>query len=221
MRSASRSASSRYCVVRKTVVPASASERMTSHSSRRLRVSRPVVGSSRKRIAGVDDEAEREVEASAHAAGVGADASARGIRQIEALEQLGGAGPRRGRPSPDSRPSITRFSVPVSTSSTAADWPVRLMRCLHLLGRRGDVEARRRSRAAGVGAHEGREDVDGGGLAGAVRARAGRRPRRRATVRSRPASTSVDRSDLRRPRTSMARCMTAPFDSVLRRRNCL
>ena len=72
-----RSASSRYCVVSSTVVPASASQRMTSHSSRRLRVSSPVVGSSRKSTLGVDDEAEREVEASAHAAGVGGDPPAR------------------------------------------------------------------------------------------------------------------------------------------------
>ena len=37
---------------------------------------------------GCDDEAEREVEAPPHAAGVGADALVGGIRQIEALEQL-------------------------------------------------------------------------------------------------------------------------------------
>src|SRR5690606_14875766 len=45
---ASWSASSRYCVVRKTVVPPAASSRMISHMVRRLRGSRPVVGSSRK-----------------------------------------------------------------------------------------------------------------------------------------------------------------------------
>src|SRR5215207_3892048 len=36
-----------------------------------------------------DDEAEREVEATAHAARVGADPSGRGIRELEALEELG------------------------------------------------------------------------------------------------------------------------------------
>ena len=48
MRSASWSASSRYCVVRKIVTPSAARSRMISHIVRRLRGSRPVVGSSRK-----------------------------------------------------------------------------------------------------------------------------------------------------------------------------
>ena len=173
MRSASWSASSRYCVVRKTVVPASASERITSHSSRRLRVSSPVVGSSRNSTSGVDDEAEREVEAAAHAAGVGADALGCGIRQTRSAR----AAPRRAlraarRESPDRRPIITTFSVPVSTSSTAADWPVRLMRCLTCSGSRDDVDAGDRG-GARVGADERREHVDRRGLAGAVRAEQG------------------------------------------------
>ena len=52
-RSASTSASSRYCVVRNTVTPSSRASRATSsHSAVRLCGSRPVVGSSRKRIRG-------------------------------------------------------------------------------------------------------------------------------------------------------------------------
>ena len=52
-RSASTSASSRYCVVRKTVTPSSRANRPTSSQSAvRLCGSRPVVGSSRKRIDG-------------------------------------------------------------------------------------------------------------------------------------------------------------------------
>ncbi len=47
--SARRSASSRYCVVRKTVVPLSASSSMVCHMSLRPLGSSPVVGSSRKR----------------------------------------------------------------------------------------------------------------------------------------------------------------------------
>ena len=93
-------------MVRKTVVPAPASERMTLQSSCRLRVSSPVVGSSRNSTAGAHDEAERQVEPTAHAAGVGADPAARGIREVESFEQLGGAGAglatpeaRRGGPS--------------------------------------------------------------------------------------------------------------------------
>src|SRR6185436_9279478 len=50
--SASASASSRYCVVRRTVEPSSTSERTTLHMSSRLAGSRPVVGSSRKTTAG-------------------------------------------------------------------------------------------------------------------------------------------------------------------------
>ena len=49
---ASRSASSRYCVVRKIVTPSATSSRTMSHITRRLRGSRPVVGSSRKMIRG-------------------------------------------------------------------------------------------------------------------------------------------------------------------------
>ena len=52
-RSASTSASSRYCVVRKTVTPSSRASRATSSQSAvRLWMSSPVVGSSRKRIRG-------------------------------------------------------------------------------------------------------------------------------------------------------------------------
>ena len=52
-RSASTSASSRYWVVRKTVMPSSRASRATSsHSAVRLCGSRPVVGSSRNRIRG-------------------------------------------------------------------------------------------------------------------------------------------------------------------------
>src|SRR5687768_13388292 len=46
------SASSRYCVVRKTVVPSALIRRISSQTVRRLAGSRPVVGSSRKRTWG-------------------------------------------------------------------------------------------------------------------------------------------------------------------------
>ena len=72
-RSASTSASSRYCVVRKTVTPSSWASRATS-SQRAVRLcgSSPVVGSSRKRIRGPVHEREREVEAALHPARVAA-----------------------------------------------------------------------------------------------------------------------------------------------------
>ena len=50
--SASRSASSRYWVVRSTVRPSRTSSSITSHNDRRLRGSSPVVGSSRNRTGG-------------------------------------------------------------------------------------------------------------------------------------------------------------------------
>ena len=90
---------------------------------------------------GGDDEAQGEVEPAAHAARVGADALVGGIRQIEAVEQLAARDRGRGRERARSRPSMTRFSAPVSTSSTAADCPVRLMRCFTRSGSRDDVDA--------------------------------------------------------------------------------
>ena len=95
MRSASWSASSRYCVVRKTVVPASR-ERADGvpqlASAAGVQARRGFV---EEEDLGCDDEAQREVEPAAHAAGVRADALVGGIREIEAVEQLGRARPRR------------------------------------------------------------------------------------------------------------------------------
>src|SRR5699024_10206376 len=51
-RAASRSASSRYCVVSRTVVPSPTRSRTISQTCSRLHGSRPVVGSSRKLIQG-------------------------------------------------------------------------------------------------------------------------------------------------------------------------
>ena len=52
MWSARRSASSRYCVVSSTVVPAAVRASIVSHIDRRLAGSSPVVGSSRYRTGG-------------------------------------------------------------------------------------------------------------------------------------------------------------------------
>ena len=78
-------------MVRKTVVPASA--RRADDAPQLLAAAGVEAGRRlvEEQHRHVDDEAEREVEASAHAARVGADASARGIRELEALEQLGRA----------------------------------------------------------------------------------------------------------------------------------
>ena len=129
MRSASRSASSRYWVVSSTVVPSATSSSIVSHRSTRLRGSRPGGRLVEEQHRRARDERGREVEPAAHAAGVGLRHAVGGVGEVEALEQLaparlGGArGARRrgGRPSRGSR-------APVRWSSTAAYWPARPMR---------------------------------------------------------------------------------------------
>ena len=70
MRSASWSASSRYWVVSRTVVPPPTRERTALHTSVRPRGSSPVVGSSRNSTSGSRDQARGEVEPAPHAAAV-------------------------------------------------------------------------------------------------------------------------------------------------------
>ena len=93
--SASASASSRYCVVSRTVEPSPTRPRTTPHMSSRLAGSRPVVGSSRKTTDGPADEAGGEVEPAAHAAGVGLGRPVGGVGEVEPVEQLLRAGARR------------------------------------------------------------------------------------------------------------------------------
>ena len=165
--SASWSASSRYCVVSRIVTPSSARSRTVAHTCSRLRGSRPVVGSSRKTSSGRLDHADREVEAALHAAGVGPHPPVAGSSRSKARSPAVRARPaRRGRCS--SRAIISRFSWPVSLSSTAAYWPVRLTERRTRPGRRaGHGRAPRR---AGIRADQGGQDADHCGLAGAVRA---------------------------------------------------
>ena len=88
-RSASTSASSRYCVVRKTVTPSSRASRATSaHRSARLEGSRPVVGSSRNSTRGRVHERQRQIEPALHAARVAADLAVGRVGQPDALDQL-------------------------------------------------------------------------------------------------------------------------------------
>ena len=88
-RSASTSASSRYCVVRKTVTPSSRASRATSsHRSARLcgiEAGRRLVEEQHARAV---HEREREVEPALHAAGVAADLAVGRVGQPDALEQL-------------------------------------------------------------------------------------------------------------------------------------
>ena len=85
---ASRSASSRYCVVSSTVVPSATSALIIAHTSPRLRGSRPVVGSSRNRTAGRWTRLAARSRPASHATGVGLDRTTGGVCQAEPLEQL-------------------------------------------------------------------------------------------------------------------------------------
>ena len=96
-RSASRSASSRYWVVRKTVVPSALSRRTSSHSVAargRVEAGGRLVEEEDLRVV---DQGHREVEATAHAARVRADPALLGVGQADALDQLEAAGAHRPR----------------------------------------------------------------------------------------------------------------------------
>ena len=115
------------------------------------------------------DQAGGEVEPPAHAAGVGAHRPAARRRRGRTASISSAArcrASRRGRPS--SRATSTRFSVPVSASSTAAYWPVSPMRGADRCGfggrRRGPARGHVRSRGAAAW-----RAPHGGGLARAVR----------------------------------------------------
>ena len=108
--SASSSASSRYCVVRSSVLPSRTWLRMTSHIASRLRGSSPVVGSSRNRSLGCPIERRGEVEAAAHAAGVRLRDPVGGVLEREPLEELvrpaGDASARRQLVEPAEHPEV-------------------------------------------------------------------------------------------------------------------
>ncbi len=182
-RSASTSASSRYCVVRKTVTPSSRASRATSaHRSARLEGSRPVVGSSRNSTRGRVHEREREVEPALHAARVAADLAIGGV----------GRGPTRSSSSsPRARRSALRQALERRLQPhVVAPGEQRVERRLLQRGadrraHRGalahDVVARHARRARGRRQQRG-EHQHGRRLARAVRARGSRRSPRAATL---------------------------------------
>ena len=168
MSSASRSASSRYWVVRTMVVPSRTRSRSMSHRSPRLRGSRPVVGSSRNRTVGPRHQAGGEVEPPAHAAG-------ERLHQVARLRRPGRAaraarrpgGRRRAGGRSWSRPTITRLALAVSSPSTVACWAATPMRRRTRSG--SATTSRPATAAVPVGGRGQRgEDADGRGLAGAV-----------------------------------------------------
>ncbi len=140
----------------------------------------PVVGSSRKTHRGLGDEARGEVQPAAHAARVGGDAPARGRAvEAEAVQQVGGAGVRRRRGRPASRPIIRRFSAPVCSASSAgvlageADRPRAPRRA------RPPRRTRPRATVPASAAQQRGQDPHRGRLAGAVGAEQGEHAARR------------------------------------------
>ena len=179
-RSARTSASSRYCVVRKTVTPSSLARRLTSpQSAVRLWTSRPVVGSSRKRISRPVHERERQVEPALHPARVAAHLAVGGLAQADAAEQLVGARDALGARDPLQRGL---------QAQVLAAGQERVER--RLLQRRADVHPHLRpllddveaghARAAGGRRQQRRQHVHGRRLARAVRDRGSRRSRQAA-----------------------------------------
>ena len=120
-RLASWSASSRYCVVRKTVVPSPFRSSTSSQIVRRLTGSSPVVGSSRNSTRGSWTSADGEVEPPPHAARVGPHLAVGGVDEVDALQQrlAPSDGPPR-RLSPCSVAWRRISSRPVISGSSAA-----------------------------------------------------------------------------------------------------
>ena len=125
IRSASCSASSRYCVVSSTVVPPSASSLTACHTSMRACGSSPVVGSSRKITGGFPIRliamSRRRRIPPEYVATFRAAASVSANRRSSSSAIVPGSCRCR------SRAISTRFSRPLRISSTAANCPVRLI----------------------------------------------------------------------------------------------
>ena len=150
------------------MTPSATRSRTISHIVRRLRGSRPVVGSSRKMIRGSPTRRHGEVEPAPHAAGVGGGGLVGRLDEVEPLEQFARrAAGLRARPRWCRSAIRVRFSSPVSRSSTAENWPVTPIAARTASGSRARSWPATRS-VAGVGADEGGQDLDDRGLAGAV-----------------------------------------------------
>ncbi len=124
MSSASTSASFRYCVVSRAVAPSATRPRSRSQSSPRLCGSRPVVGSSRKRMLGRPTRLaarSRRLRMPPENVFTARPAASVSWKRSSSSAALALAS-RRG--SPSSRPMSSRFSAPVRFSSTAAYCPV-------------------------------------------------------------------------------------------------
>jgi hypothetical protein len=172
MRSASSSASSRYWVVRKTVTAVGdqlADDAPHVVAAARVEAGGRFVEEDDPRVA---DQGHGEVEAALHTAGVGGGGLLRGLGEVEALQQFGG----------DPAPLLLGQVVQVrheehvllagDQAVDGGELPGDADRGAHGLRVGGQVVTAD-PQVAGVGGDEGGEDLDGGGLAGAVRAEQG------------------------------------------------
>ncbi len=167
MRSASWSASSRYCVVRSTVEPLATRSRMVSHICPRVRGSSPVVGSSRKMSGGC---AMRDAARSRRRR-MPPEKFLRGrfAASVRPNRSSSSAALRResARESPSRRPKSMRFSLAERCLVDGRVLPGHADELTDDLRLLDDVVAEDASGAA-VGTQQRREHADGGGLAGAV-----------------------------------------------------
>ena len=165
MRSQSRSASSTSWVTRTTVVPASRTRRTTSQVRRRPTGSRFWVSSSRNTSRGPADEREGDEQALALAAGEGAERpapeAARAATPRPARRAAGARDGARRTAAGPRRPACGRAGRRPGAGRRSAGAAGRR----HVPGRgRAPRPSRRRRRPEAL------EDLDRGGLAGAVRA---------------------------------------------------
>ena len=169
IRSASWSASSRYCVVRSTVVPAggeAADNVPDLVAAARIEPGGRLVQEEQVRR---DDDRGRDVEPPPQAAGVGLGLLMGRLGEAERAEQLPGSPVARPRvQDPRRRAMRIRFSRPVRSSSTAANCPVRLDPAPHRVGLAHHVVAED-PRFASVRSQQGRQHPNQRRLARAVR----------------------------------------------------
>ena len=169
IRSASWSASSRYCVVSSTVVPGR--HHVADHLPHLVAAARVQAGGrlvEEEQAAAGSPGRPRCRDGGASRPSTSTTLRSAASASPNAAEQLVGA--RAGRRPCDRscrRPNITRFSRPNSTSSRAEAWPTRPIEARTCAGeRRTSWPAT--SGLALLAAGEGRERVDGGALARAV-----------------------------------------------------
>ena len=165
--SASRSASSRYCVVSRTVEPSATRASIVSHMPKRARGSRPggrLVEEDHRRA---EDERGGEVQPPAHAARVRLGGTLGRVGELEALEQLVRALARLGALEvvelPDHLEVLEAGQVVVDRGVLSGEPDLGPQD----IGVAHDVEARDPG-AAAVGLEQRGQDPYRGGLAGAV-----------------------------------------------------